>query len=516
MRKLRSFAIAMCALALAFSFDSCKKENTPTGNRMEIGAEIDQSGNSGSKTELLPTGKVNWVEGDEIMLYSGATGETFTLTSGAGEKIGRFVGNKPGEAPYFASYQAESYSVENGFTVTVPTQQNVSIANGIVTVPNAGPMVGCSTDGETLKFHNVLSWLNIGLKGDVEIGKVELQNTARNMTGTVTVKVNENNEITSNEFAADGENVITVSLSEGVQLTDEFFYVSFLAPKNAILKNDEIVIRVYDIYNNLLWTTTKTFPETIVENQYYTINVADNVSTYKFSINAQRKQVSFSSGNVWCDANDMDNPVWHFESNQWEFPYTYQTGHVGHFFWTENPKDSYKERKYDTNPQIYGDLNWFTTLFPGWRGLTKDEWVYLLRGRMEDHIVTHSYTLAQVHGVNGLLLFPDGFSAYPTSITEFDNHPTTYWVISNAEFTTLEDLGCAFLPAAGERYFEYKEELYGPQVYETNSKGHYFTTTKKDDNNGWEIAFETGYVRYNGGDGIYYAGQTIRLVKEEN
>lgn len=101
-----------------------------------------------------------------------------------------------------------------------------------------------------------------------------------------------------------------------------------------------------------------------------------------------------------------------------------------------------------------------------WRtmtGGTNGEWDYLMNQRTGTRAATVNgvsncrYALAKVNSVNGQLVFPDGF-VWPSSITlpaGFTcNQMVNNWNNLNLtveQFAVLEDMGVAFLPAAGYR-----------------------------------------------------------------
>lgn len=111
-----------------------------------------------------------------------------------------------------------------------------------------------------------------------------------------------------------------------------------------------------------------------------------------------------------------------------------------------------------------------------WRTLTNDEWEYIINGRSSEI----RYAKAQVNGVNGLILAPDGWN---NSVYELKkvNEVNTSWDVNTISFSlwesTLEPAGCVFLPNAGHRNISS-----GILVTETQGYGNYWTSTVKEDN----------------------------------
>lgn len=228
MKNLRVFTIALCAMALAVGGTSCKKDNKQiAGERMVIGASINQGGGNGAKThvgdlqdEEFP---VLWDENDQFNLYSasGATPQTFTITEGAGTTSATFEGVDPGEAPYFGFYPAGEETIDDEyFMYEIPAIQTGKCENA--------PMFGYSEDGQNIAFTNVMSWVKLGLKGNGEhVTSVKLSTPDLEPLGG-TLKIYRNKDISLNlDYLC--KDILTantdLTLSE-----DEVQYVSFLVP----------------------------------------------------------------------------------------------------------------------------------------------------------------------------------------------------------------------------------------------------------------------------------------------
>ena len=107
--------------------------------------------------------------------------------------------------------------------------------------------------------------------------------------------------------------------------------------------------------------------------------------------------------------------------------------------------DSYKN--YDWGVFNSGDLG------SGWRVLTTQEWGYLLGLGSTSPARTNAAnlrTLATVNSVPGLIIMPDGWTASGVSLTVTTSKYTTN-NINLTDWSTLEEQGCVFLPAAGFR-----------------------------------------------------------------
>ena len=138
-----------------------------------------------------------------------------------------------------------------------------------------------------------------------------------------------------------------------------------------------------------------------------------------------------------------------------------------------------------------------------WRTLTQEEWDYMLNTRSGKR-----YAKAQVNGVNGLIVLPDGWqtSYYSLSNTNTASAAFTSNTISASQWQTLEQHGAVFLPAAGARV--------GNTVVNSNTMGAYWSSLRSG-------TLEAYYVDF-GDDALavqsfaYAAGFSVRLVCQSN
>lgn len=227
MKNLRVFTIALCAMALAVGGTSCKKDNKQiAGERMVIGASINQGGGNGAKTHVGDSQDeefpVLWDENDQFNLYSasGTTPQTFTITEGAGTTSATFEGVDPGEAPYFGFYPAGEETIDDEcFMYEIPAIQTGKCENA--------PMFGYSEDGQNIAFTNVMSWVKLGLKGNGEyVTSVKLSTpNLEPLAGILFIERNKDISAYLNPRA----DILTVNTNLTLS-EDEVQYVSFLVP----------------------------------------------------------------------------------------------------------------------------------------------------------------------------------------------------------------------------------------------------------------------------------------------
>ena len=143
-----------------------------------------------------------------------------------------------------------------------------------------------------------------------------------------------------------------------------------------------------------------------------------------------------------------------------------------------------------------------------WRILTSREWEYLLKNRPN---ASSLKGVAQVNGVNGLILLPDNWVC-PEGITfksGFHNNDgveyyAAYQTFTAEQWSNLESAGAVFLPASGCRY--------GSTVVYVQNYGIYRCASVSDSNYALCLFFDSG------GAGIYgfnrNYGLSVRLVKD--
>lgn len=250
-----------------------------------------------------------------------------------------------------------------------------------------------------------------------------------------------------------------------------------------------------------------------------------------FSV-SDSKQVTFSKGNLqYTQSTD----TWSFASTQWEVIGTdnviggsvssdpkygddkYGTAladKVDLFGWSTSATHFGVSTSTDYYDDYYGSfVDWGTNKIGSdapntWRTLTSNEWEYLLNNRPN---ASSLKGVAQVNGVNGLILLPDNWTC-PSGITFKSGFHSDYGVdfyaayqtFTAAEWSKLEAAGVVFLPASGY--------LFGSSVSNVQNKGLYWSATESSSNRAYSLNFdsvEAGMYNYTRG-----IGQSVRLVKD--
>ena len=259
------------------------------------------------------------------------------------------------------------------------------------------------------------------------------------------------------------------------------------------------------------------------------------------------KYVLFSRGNLqWsasgthATADSTAHGTWRFAPNQWDtighdnvnIDSAY-TGWIDLFTWGTscwnsgaNAYQPYSTNNtyldYNVGGSYYNDLtgsyanaDWgvFNAISNGgnrpgmWRTLTNKEWDTLINYRSTASGIR--YVKALVNNVLGIILVPDNWnSSYPLDAVNtfgiFDCDTVTA-----ADWVTLENAGCAFLPATGMAYH------YVPyHLNNVGSKGYYWSSTNSAaGSSGYALEFSNPQARA-GQSKMKYIGIAVRLVQD--
>ena len=235
-------------------------------------------------------------------------------------------------------------------------------------------------------------------------------------------------------------------------------------------------------------------------------------STFVFSVSAT-KAVTFSPGNLqYHPANDE----WRFAPSQLDYigddnaniSETYN-GWIDLFGWGtgNNPTNASTDYN-DYQTFVDWGVNQIGSYAPNtWRTLTYIEWEYIINERSN---ASNLKGVAQVNGVNGLILLPDGWTC-PSGVTfksGFDDDLCTecygnYQTFSASDWSKLESSGAVFFPAAGYRY--------GSGVSDVQDDGYCWSASKGSYYAGGLYFYSSGANMGDHGRGY---GRSVRLVQD--
>ena len=235
-----------------------------------------------------------------------------------------------------------------------------------------------------------------------------------------------------------------------------------------------------------------------------------------FSVSSS-KQVTFSPGNLqYHPANNE----WRFAENQTDCigaansncSSTYN-GWLDLFGWSTATTNFGVSTSTSSSDYSGSFVDWGTNKIGNdapntWRTLTYDEWLYVVASRPNARSLRG---IAQVNGVNGLILLPDNWTC-PSGVSfkpgfhsnSFVNDYAAYQTFTAAEWSQLEAAGAVFLPAFGYRV--------GSNMDDVRNYGSYWSATEYSSDNALCLAFvsSTVYMR----DYDRHLGHSVRLVKD--
>ena len=288
-------------------------------------------------------------------------------------------------------------------------------------------------------------------------------------------------------------------------------------------ENDEVVSA------DATYTFTVNADRTLVANFTYNGgNAPTGAINGKFTINDNRDQVYFSQGNLQYQAS---TETWRFAENQWDYvgdetlgtvyengvksdnsliSSTYD-GWIDLFCWGTGNNPINEPYGYNLTFSDWGNnpISNGGNIAYQWSTLNDDEWSYIFNSRNTASGIR--YAKALVNGVNGVILLPDDWDMTTYSLSNTNSSDGNYNsnTISSIQWTSLENAGAVFLPAAGYRY--------GTGLSYVGSSGYYWSNhgyynSYLGNHMYYFVSFNNNGLGTNGYNGPYF-GRSVRLVR---
>ena len=315
---------------------------------------------------------------------------------------------------------------------------------------------------------------------------------------------------------------------------------AILLPQAAV-ENASVTIESYEPTTvSVPAVTTNTYNNTGVN-----INNTNRVAYIdaEFSVSATTK-VKFAKGNLqyWGTGNSGNQTQkWRFADNQYDYlGDATHSGNVSHdgypvnttsdnakaardyFGWgtsgysTSYPYLTTSENNYYANNGanasidgtnydwgVYNKSNIENVPTKNWRTLTKTEWEYLL-GRTKT-ISGSSKRLAgyaTVNDVKGIIVLPDNWDGSADGSFQYGSSNFSSKSYTLSDWTTMEDAGCLFLPAAG-----YRDQS---DINQVNAHVYYWSATNNSTTEAYRINTNSGAYSISS-SGRHY-GSCVRLA----
>lgn len=265
--------------------------------------------------------------------------------------------------------------------------------------------------------------------------------------------------------------------------------------------------------NGEVVSTEATYSFTATNDRNLVANFLQGAINGKFTISDNGDQVYFSQGNLQYQAS---TETWRFAENQWDYVGTQTPDYSGAFGGTIDGSDNgyisqaysgwidlfgwgtsgwdcgntyyhpwdsndggayYGPSGYSTLTGSYANSDWgvYNAIINGgnqqnqWRTLSIAEWRYLFNIR--NTVSGIRYVKANVCNVNGLILLPDDWdsSYYSLNYTNQNGSSFSENIITASQWSTIEQHGAVFLPAAGYRNIT--------NVIDAGVNGRYWSTS---------------------------------------
>lgn len=443
---MKKIIITLAAIAAAFTFVSCEKDNTikeennaktvlyaSTADAVLTKAEL--SGNDTDGYQVL------WEAGDEVLVVDGSYfTKKYTLTAGAGTTEGTFEsdaflsGNATCDAYYPYGYAVAAYDpITQKDTFLKEWTWNQTYSAGTV---KGLPM--------TAQFTTDMSGNASALKFKNEGGILRLKVKNEDGASLKSITISSGDELTSAVERTNKQIVLDCGTS-GVALssTGTEFLISMPAGEYSASKF-QILFTSTDGKTKTMKLASKPMVITRSQITAATLSVsfaqqASNALPYAFEINSNGDKVLFSKGNLYWDGNSNS---FGFENDQASVSSDYKT----QFFYSKSVSvavaSSYSDASAASDDVLFTNAT-ETTANPNftvagetgkWRVLSKAESVYLKS--------KYKYAYVYIEGNGALILFPTGVTV-PTNINKKEMVYDATW---SSKFAELLAKDCVVIP----------------------------------------------------------------------
>ena len=497
-RSVRKGISLLLAVALLLGMTQCKK-NVETMAVAEGGIPMTLEAYNGSKTSFDGSGAISWGINEVIyVVYNGSCIGSVTNGAGGGTTFtGTVTGLESGN-----EYTLHYYYVGTEKTIAVnATSFSMDFINQDGSLANLGKFhIGHGT--QTLMYEGGTITSVAGLRSLVSIGYFDIAGMAEvgekvymygeNLNNRISINFSTNAVTNTKGDPTHDENLICLGAVTAGSTCGKYV---MLVP-NHTDGTQELPTNITFISKRTTGTCNNTFPYGIVNNRFYCKNgntsmpIEVSKTAYdkcslrgEFTVNGDGKKVRFSQGNLQAVGTTSSSPTsgwtWQFAPNQYTAIknntanttitgrgtisadgtvdlFGYSTDHYNNFYGIiKSKRDNY----YADGPTSGAFVDWGVNSISGcaanyWYTMAKSNWEYLLNTRESP-----KFAKVAVNGVDGLLLFPDGFiwntttmGGVPVTVDNTNgNYNSTNCDISLEKWNVLEASGVVFLPGTGYR-----------------------------------------------------------------
>lgn len=523
----------LLAAGLLAGLSACKKDNGTS----ELHAVMNDFANSGQKAYIDPKQYSCFVINEKMRLNN----STATVTALERDDRQCVIGDAPEDTAYKAFYPAKflanpTVDLTGGLNVAVnfPREQECirdNDGNQIIDNPMIAQLSGYNANNNTLHFNNVCALLKITVRTLDAFDSIRITMSGQKLWGS--------GIISGNKVVMDGttgSETVVLKLPAGHRGSPagEAFYI--MIPE-VTLSGCTVTVNIMN-GDTVVRTMTRTgVNATLAYNCIHTLgNFTFNAPGFSVSTS---KRVVFAPGNLQFQAagcvqednlnnGDLVGGTWRFAEHQWDcigdnpgnsIPGNTQPGKelrrkqsdwIDLFSWGTSGWNSgaarwtpfgtgQSDKYYNPGGSLSNDLtgnyakaDWgvFNKIYntstkvndPAgtWYTMPKEEWAYLLDSNRTSS--GKRFAMAQVGGVNGMLIFPDNWDSTWYRTTNDNNYTASYGsnTMTVAVFQQqLESKGVVFLPAAGNQAAPHTESPISG-VAEVGVSGSYWSSTCHD------------------------------------
>ena len=384
---------------------------------------------------------------------------------------------------------------------------------------------------------------------DTRVSKIEFSSTSNNLSGKFSI------DGSDNIAQGTGDGSLTVCLKEGnndyIDIANGADVYVFLPP---IAVRGNLTMKIYNTKGYMTTKVKASLSTAIDRNRIYTNDVT-NISFSEYDIYysvSSSSKVVFAPGNLQWNATGSHktadgttvNGTFRFAPNQWEMrsddnrniASNYTAGWIDLFGWgtsgwnsganaylpystsvlytdyyvggayTNGLTGTYAKADWGRYNAIYNPKTGSTDKAGTWRLLTASEWRYLLETRrvVVNSAKKLSYGNALVNGSYGIILLPDQWNGKACSTFVYGGSSWSN-VINGSAWAAMENAGCVFLPAAGNRYASIISNI--------NTNGYYWTSTHYSAQTVYSVGLNSNYIGVQNVDPREY-GFSVRLAKK--
>ena len=501
------------SMTAALVMTSCSSDDvqdwpTPTTKTIPYTVTVSQ-GTRATVDEDLST--LRFAEGDKLSISGTNVSGTLDMTSGVGETTATFSGN----LTYTGSGEQPAEDLELTATLVSAQQEQTYPTNAYcATVDEAvqkySRLTGTGTYGsQSFQLSQGTAFLNFKITFDYGVTSGTTLPAVVTNNGTELSRANVTTETEDGKVVAK----FVLPIAKGTQL---FNAMVMMDTKGAFIADATLAGKVYNV----------------------------NKTIGAFTINESGDKVLFAPGNLQATYNGT-NWTWAFAEHQWDYignaagntsltasePFISENATVDLFGWVGASSTWTGVNKFGiTSSKTVNDINGYGTgvgeamktewnstnlnITNGgtytWRTMTSAEWYYVIPGRMltVNGESKPSYGYGYVNGVSGIIILPDGWDGSVHggfSYKNSDASHNTYTDTTTPTWSQMEAAGCAFLPAAGYRYYA--------NVDQVGSAGYYWTSTAYQSAVVYSIGFRWDSGNIGRGYWYRFQGHSVRLVR---